>query len=415
MFRGDLILDGAKIRAAGPHLTEKADHDVDARKFLIAPGLINAHTHVANTLLRSVADDMDFGKFLETMFAFDARRTEQDLEAGALLGGAEMLLSGTTTFLDMYYGEDSVARACERLGMRGFLGWAVLDPEITTQKGVPVENARDFISRWKGNALVTPLVAPQGVYAGKAETWLAARDLAAREKTPVHYHLSETRFEVDQNQEKRGKRPPEWLDEIGFLGPNQVAAHGVWLTTAEIALLAKKGVAVTHCPSSNMKLACGGGGVAPVTELRAAGAVVALGTDSSTSNNGLSMLREMHLAGLVHKHQRHDATSLPAQVVLDMATVEGARALGQSGRLGALVPDHQADLVLYDLTHPSMLPTRAENAVSNLVYSASDEAVHTVYVAGRPVVEARRLTGISGDALMSEVETTTASLFTKTA
>ncbi|EQD36918.1 amidohydrolase, partial [mine drainage metagenome] len=144
VLRGDLILRGQRVEAVGVRLREGADEEVDARGFLLAPGLINAHTHVANALLRGLADDLDFPHFLERMFAVDARRVEKDIELGALLGGAEMLLSGTTSFLDLYYGEDAVARACGRLGIRGFFGWAVLDPDKTTQKGVPVENARGF-------------------------------------------------------------------------------------------------------------------------------------------------------------------------------------------------------------------------------------------------------------------------------
>jgi 5-methylthioadenosine/S-adenosylhomocysteine deaminase len=404
VFRGDVLFRGGVIEELAPSVRTKADHEVDAHGFLVAPGFLNAHTHIANTLLKGTADDRDFPKFLETMFALDAKRTEKDLEAGALLGAAEMLLGGTTGFLDMYYGEDAVARSCERLGIRGFLGWAVLDPEITTQKGVPVENAAAFIGRWKRSTRISPLVAPQGVYACRDETWLKAKELAEREKVLLHYHLSETRGEVQENEKKHGKRPPDWLDSLGFLGPRQVAAHGVWLTNREIELLARKQVAVAHCPSSNMKLASGGGGVAPVTELRAAGATVALGTDSSSSNNGLSMLREMHLTALVHKHHRHDAESLPAPVVLDMATREAARALGREKDLGSLAPGYRADLVLFDLHHPTLLPTRPENAVSNLVYSAQDDAVHSVYVDGEKVVEARRLVRAAWSQLVPEIE-----------
>ena len=187
------------------------------------------------------------------------------MEAGARVGIAEMLLSGTTSFLDLYYFEDAVARAVESLGIRGFLGWAVLDPELTTQKGVPVDNARAFIGRWKDHPRVSPLVAPQGVYVCGKETWLRSREVADAAGTLVHYHLSETRKEVHEHQTKTASRPVLWLEEIGFLGPHSVAAHAVWLTGKEIELLAGRGVGIAHCPSSNLKLASGG--VAPIVEL----------------------------------------------------------------------------------------------------------------------------------------------------
>ena len=368
---------------------EPADEVVDASGYAIVPGFVNAHTHVAMSLLRGIADDRELAGFLETLFAVDARRTEADVEAGARAGVAEMLLSGTTSFLDLYYFEDAVARAVESLGIRGFLGWAVLDPELTTQKGVPVDNARAFLERWKGHPRVSPLVAPQGVYVCGKETWLRAREVADQADALVHYHLAETRKEVNDHQAKTGRRPVVWLEEIGFLGPRSVAAHAVWLTGEEIELLARRQVGIAHCASSNLKLASGG--VAPVVELRAAGATVGLGTDSVASNNALSMLREMHVAGLVQKNQRWDATALSAQELLDFATLDGARLLGRASDLGSLEVGKRADFSLFRLDHPSLFPARPEAVVSHLAYSASDEAIDSVYVDGAPVVRHREL------------------------
>ena len=393
MVRGDLRVEGGRISSVGDGGNGPADEVVDASGFAIVPGFVNAHTHVAMNLLRGIADDRDLAGFLETLFAVDAHRTEADVEAGARAGVAEMLLSGTTSFLDLYYFEDAVARAVEALGIRGFLGWAVLDPELTTQKGVPVDNARRFIERWKDHPLVSPLVAPQGVYVCGKETWLRAKEVAEKEGTLLHYHLSETRREVHEHQDKTGRRPVVWLEEIGFLGPRSVAAHGVWLTGEEIDLLSRRSVGVAHCPSSNLKLASGG--VAPVVELRAAGATVGLGTDSVASNNSLSMLREMHLAGLVQKNQRWDASVLSAQELLDLATLDGARLLGRSHDLGSLEVGKQADFSLFRLDHPTLFPARPEAVVSHLAYSASEEAVDSVYVAGVPVVRHRSL--VRGD------------------
>jgi 5-methylthioadenosine/S-adenosylhomocysteine deaminase len=375
----------------------------------VVTGFINTHTHVAMSILRGIADDRDLSGFLEVLFSVDKLRTDADIEAGAAAGIAEMLLGGTTTFLDLYYGEDGVAQAADRLGIRAFLGWAVLDAELTTQKGIPVDNARHFIQRWQGKARITPLVAPQGVYVCSKETWLKSRDLAREFGTFCHYHLSETRREVHDHEAKTGLRPPLWLDAIGFLEDPSVAAHGVWLTRREIQLLSDHQVGIAHCPSSNMKLATGG--IAPVVELRAAGAHVGLGTDSAASNNSLSMLREMRLAGLLQKHHRWDAGALPAQTLLDMATLEGAWILRREADLGSLEAGKRADFFLLRLDHPTLLPARADTIVSHLAYSASEEAIDSVYVAGEAVVRRRELVREKWEGIRTHAEKSAGALW----
>ncbi|MCI4349554.1 MAG: amidohydrolase [Thermoplasmata archaeon] len=382
-------MDEGRFTSVGGRARTEGATIVEADGLALVPGFINTHTHVAMTLLRGLVDDRDLAGFLEVLFQVDARRTEADVEAGAAAGVAEMLLSGTTSYLDLYYFEDAIARASERLGIRSFLGWAVVDPELTTQKGAPLENARAFIERWKGRGRVTPLVAPQGVYVCNKETWLGARALADAAGTLCHFHLSETRKEVHEHEARTGRRPVVWLDEIGFLGPRNIAAHGVWLTRREIEILAARTVAVAHCPNSNLKLATGG--VSPVVELRAAGVTVGLGTDSAASNNALSMLREMHTAGLLQKHHLWDAAALPAQTLLDMATIEGAKALGREKDLGSIEVGKLADAVLVRLDHPTMLPARAEAIVGHIAYSASEEAIDSVYVGGECMVRGRTL------------------------
>ncbi len=389
VVRADVRFEGGRFTHVGPAAPRDGADVIDGRDLAVVPGFVNAHAHVAMGPLRGLADDVNLGGFLEALFRVDARRTEADVEVGARAGIAEMLLGGTTSFLDLYYFEDAVARATEALGARGYLGWAVLDDDKTTQKGSPLANARGFVERWASHATVRPLVAPQGVYVCSRETWLGARELAERHGTLVHYHLSETRREVHEHEAKTGRRPAIWLEEIGFLGPRQVAAHAVWLTGEEIALLGRRRVGIAHCASSNLKLASGG--VAPVVELRAAGATVGLGTDSVASNNSLSMLREMHVAGLVQKNQRWDAAALTAQELLDLATIEGAKLLGADGELGSIEVGKRADFSLVRLDHPSLVPARPEAIVSHLAYAAADEAIDAVFVEGQPVVRGRRL------------------------
>ncbi len=409
VVRGDLRIEDGAFTHVGPNAPRAGAELLDGRRFAAVPGFVNAHTHVAMAPLRGIADDVELGGFLDVLFRVDAHRTEADVEAGARVGVAEMLLGGTTSFLDLYYFEDAVARATEALGARGFLGWAVLDDDKTTQRGSPLANANGFLERWRQHPTVRPLVAPQGVYVCAEETWLGAKELAERDGTLVHYHLAETRREVHEHEARTGRRPGVWLEEIGFLGPRQVAAHAVWLTGEEIALLGRRGVGVAHCPSSNLKLA--GGGVAPVVELRAAGATVGLGTDSVASNNSLSIFREMHVAGLVQKNQRWDATALRAQELLDLVTVDGARLLGEAERLGSLEVGKRADLSLVRLDHPSLVPARPEAIVSHLAYSASDEAVDSVFVDGRPVVRERRLVHADWEQLRADAEAASETLW----
>jgi len=402
VVRADVRVDAGRFSHVGPRAPREGATVVEGHGFALVPGFVNTHTHVAMTPLRGVADDRDLAGFLETLFAVDAHRTEADVAAGARAGIAEMLLSGTTSFLDLYYFEDAIARAAEEIGVRAFLGWAVLDPEMTTQRGRPLDNAAGFLGRWQRHPLVTPLVAPQGVYVCGRETWLGAKELAERHGTFCHFHLAETRREVNEHQAKTGRRPAEWLGEIGFLAPGMVAAHAVWLTGHEIDLLARGGVGVAHCASSNMKLASGG--VAPIVELRAAGGRVGLGTDSVASNNSLSMLREMHVAGLAQKNHRWDAAALTAQELLDLATIEGAAVLGRAAEIGSIEVGKRADFSLVRLDHPTVLPARPEAIVSHLAYSASEEAIDSVYVGGTPVVRRRALVRADWEQIRSEAE-----------
>ena len=399
VLRGDLSVEDGVIAEVGT-VSAKADHEVDASGCIVMPGLINCHTHVAMSVMRGMADDLGLGPFLERTFAIDSRRKAKDIETGALLGCAEMARSGTTCFLDLYYSQDIIARSVEKAGMRAYLGWAVLDRELTTQKGDPIENCGQFMEQHADHPLITPVVAPQGVYVCSDETLLAARELAGRSRTLCHYHLSETRNEVYEYKKLKGKRPVEHLAEIGFLSGADVAAHCVWLTVNEVRELARHGVSAVHCPTSNMKLA--GGGVSPLPEMFESGMNVALGTDGCSSNNSLDMFLEMKFAALLQKSSRWDASVLPAQKALDLATVDAARSLGAQERIGSLEPGKRADLVIVDCRHPAMAPTTPENAVANLVYASPSKAVRDTMVDGKFVVRDGRFTAADEHKLAEE-------------
>jgi 5-methylthioadenosine/S-adenosylhomocysteine deaminase len=401
VFREDVLVDGDRIVEVGD-VKGKADDVLDAKDCIVMPGLINCHTHVAMALMKSVADDVRLEKFLDRTFAIDAKRTPEDIAVGATLGCLEMARTGTTTFMDLYYSEDAIAKSVEEVGLRGYLGWSVLDEQFTTQKGRPIDNCARFIRSHKGRPLIKPLVAPQGVYVCSDETLMQAKELAAKEGTFCHYHLSETRYEVYEYQKKKGKRPADHLADIGFFSKGDVAAHGVWLTMNEVRALAKAGVSVAHCPTSNMKLASGG--VAPLPEMFEHGVNVCLGTDSSSSNNSLDTFLEMKFASLLHKSFRWDATVVSAQKALDMATVDAAKALGAGKELGSIEPGKKADIVVIRCDTSGMAPTTPENAVSNLVYASPSSAVRDTIVDGRFVLKSGRIVTVDERLAVSGAE-----------
>ena len=386
VLRGDVLIDGKVVRKVG-EVSESADTEIDCQGCAILPGLINTHNHVANTLLRGVADDVPLEEMLQASFALDAKLTRRDVQVGALLGCLEMLRGGTTSFVDLFYWEDEVARAVREAGIRGFLAWVTLDEAFTTQRGNPVKNAAAFVRDHRAVDRVHPLIGVQGVYVCGEETFAAAREAAEHEGVMLHGHLSETRREVYDHMEKHGKRPVEWLEQIGFLGRDLLVAHGVWLTLHEVRVLGRHGVKVSHCPVSNMKLASGG--VAPVPEMRASDVTVSLGTDSPISNNGLDLFETMKVTSLLHKSTRWDARVLSAQECLDLATREGARALQSEDTLGSIEAGKTADLAVVDLRVPHLTPTTPDTVVANLVYAARAGDIRDVIVDGRLVLRDR--------------------------
>jgi 5-methylthioadenosine/S-adenosylhomocysteine deaminase len=401
VLKGDVLIEGDRITGVG-HVKSRPDETIDASGCIVMPGLINCHTHVSMALMRSVADDVKLEQFLDKTFAIDAKRTPEDVSIGAALGCLEMARSGTTTLLDFYYSEDVIAKAVEKIGLRGYLGWTVLDEKFTTQKGKPISNCENFIRAHKNKPLIKPIVSVQGVYVCSDETFMQARALAKKENTFCQYHLSETRYEVYEHKKKTGKRPVEHLADIGFLAKGDVAAHCAWITINEIRELAKAGVSVAHCPTSNMKLASGG--VAPVPEMLAEGVGVCLGTDGCSSNNSLDMFLEMKFASLLHKAQKWDATVLSAQKVLDMTTVDAARAIGAEKELGSIEAGKKADIVIVDAKKAAMVPTRQDNVVANLVYASPGHAVRDTIVDGRFVLRDGKIVNIDEAGVIAAAE-----------
>jgi len=405
---GDVLVEEGRIASVGSS-DLSADEVIDCTGCAVVPGLINLHNHVPNTLLRGVADDVPLEEMLPKAAAIDAKLTRRDVQVGALLGCVEMIRSGTTSFHDLFYWEDEVARAVRESGIRGFLSWVTLDESRTTQHGSPLKNAEAFVSKQKGDPLVTPSVGVQGVYAASEETCTKAKEIADRHQVRLHMHLSETRGEVEHHRKETGHRPIAWLEKIGFLGPGLTAAHCVWVTINEVRTLARHGVSVAHCPVSNMKLASGG--VAPVPEMLREGVVVGLGTDSPISNNAMDVFADMKIASLLHKATRWDARAMPAQAVLDLATIGAARALHVDSELGSIEVGKRADLAVVSLQGAHTTPFYPETLISQLVYSCRGSDVRATIVDGQILMADRVVRTVDEAEVVSRAQETARELF----
>ncbi|HEY3171706.1 MAG TPA: amidohydrolase family protein [Thermoanaerobaculia bacterium] len=368
----------------------RARRSIDARGRLVLPGLINAHTHTAMTLLRGVRDDVDLMTWLEKyMFPLEKRFvTREFVRWGARLACWEMIASGTTTFGDGYFFEEEVARAADEAGLRAVAGEGIFDAPTPDADDAAegLARAEKYLSDWSGHPRITPALAPHACYTVCPDTFKKAMQLAARFDAPVLTHLAESDGEVAMVCERHGTTPVRHLAALGLLGPSLTAAHCVRVDEEEIGLLAAGGVGAVHCPESNMKL---GSGVAPVTAMLAAGVRVGLGTDGAASNNDLDMIGEMGSAARLHKVATLDPTTAPARAVLRMATQGGAEALHMGERIGSLEAGKRADLILLDVSGPNALPLF--DPISHVVYSARSDAVETVIVDGAVLMDRRRL------------------------
>ncbi len=391
---GAVAVDGADIVGIGsPEEVARrfaGAETIDAGGDVVLPGLVNTHTHAPMVMYRGLADDLALMDWLQKyIFPAEARTVSPEMvRIGTRLAALEMIQSGTTTFADMYYFEEEVARTAKAAGMRGVLGETII--------GFPVADARTpqdalkrteaFIREFAGDDLVTPVPAPHSPYTVDEATLRAVRELASRYKVPILIHLAETEDEVHMIQQRYHMSSTAWLASLGFLGPDVVAAHGVWLTDDDIAILRRTGTSISHNPESNMKLASG---IAPVPRLLASGVTVGLGTDGAASNNDLDMFGAMRQAAFLHKVSSRDPQAVPAAVALEMATIGGARALGLERKIGSLEVGKRADLIVVSMTGARQTPMY--NPVSHLVYVTRGDDVRTTVVNGRVLMRDRRM------------------------
>lgn len=408
---GDLriIADGAvavadgRIRAVGPKSDLghwKAARTLNARGGLILPGLINTHTHAAMALFRGLADDLPLMTWLnDHIFPAEAKLTAEMVRIGTRLACAEMIRSGTTCFCDMYLFEAAVAEAASECEMRAVVGEVLYD--FPSPNYGELENGFDYtrrmLERWRGDPLINVAVEPHSPYLCQSELLQRAARLAADYNVPLVIHLSETRSEVAQIQEKYQATPVGHLARLGILSPRLVACHAVVLTDDDIRLLKNGEVKVSHNPESNMKLASG---VSPVPDLLAAGICVGLGTDGCASNNDLDLFAEMDTAAKLHKVQRLDPTAVDALAVLRMTTIDAARVLGLERDIGSIETGKLADLIVVDTNKPHLTPMY--HPISHLVYAARGSDVCHSVINGRVVMEDRQMRSMDMDKVMDE-------------
>jgi 5-methylthioadenosine/S-adenosylhomocysteine deaminase len=402
---GAVAIDGTKIVAVDtPEVIARrfsAADVVRADGAVVMPGLINTHGHAAMVMYRGLADDLALMDWLQKyIFPAEAKTVSPELvRVGTRLAALEMIQSGTTLYTDMYYFEEEVARATKQAGMRGVLGQTVIGFPVADAK-TPAEalaRAEAFMNAFNHDPLIVPTVAPHSMYTVDAETLTATRDLARKFGVPLLTHLAETEDEVTQSLEKHHLTPAAYFDSLGFWDTPAVAAHAVHMTDADIAILQRHGVGLSHNPESNMKLASG---TAPVMKCLKAGMAVGLGTDGAASNNDLDMFEAMRQTAFLHKLVDKDPTAASAQTVLEMATLGGAKALGMADRLGSLEPGKLADLIVVAMRSARQTPMY--NPVSHLVYVTRGDDVRTTIVNGRILMRDRRVLTLDAPAVLAE-------------
>lgn len=401
---GAVAVKGDTIVAVGP-LSELAKSFVANKTIkrpsgLILPGLINAHTHAAMNLFRGLADDLPLKTWLEDhIFPAEARLTSELVALGTELACAEMIRCGTTSFVDMYLFEDSVASVVDRVGLRAWLGEGVFDfPSPSFSSGEEaLKEAERLMDKWKGHPRVTITVDPHTPYTCRPELLRNSQKLAEARDALIVIHLAETEWENAEIRRLCGVSPVKHLDRLRLLGDQLLAIHCVSLSEDDISLLAQRDVRVVHCPESGLKLASG---VAPVPELLKAGVTVALGTDGAASNNDLDLMSEMDTAAKLHKGLKKDPTLISAPEAFSMATIWAAKALHRED-LGCLRRGSMADLAVVDMNQVHLRP--CYNPISLLVYVARNGDVQDVMVAGRMIMEDRMLTTIDEGRLLERL------------
>jgi len=403
---GAVAVRGDTIVAVGPRAELEARYEsrqvIDARNSLILPGFVNGHTHVPMTLFRGLHDDVTLNDWLyKYIFPAEARNVnEAFVRWGTRLAAAEQIRGGVTTFADMYYFEDAVAEESKAAGLRGVLGetWIDFPAPDNKSEAQMFDYTEKFLKRWEGDPLIHAAVAPHSIYTCSRKTLQDASALARKYHAPILIHVAEMKKELDDSEKQNGVSPVQYLERVGVLGPDVVAAHCIFVDEADRKLLAQRNVGCVHNPSSNMMLASG---VAPVSEMRTAGVAVGLGTDGPAgSNNDLDLMEEIDLAAKLAKITKMNPLALNALAVVEMATIDGARALHMEKEIGSLEQGKKADVILISLDEPNAVPMY--DIYAQIAYALKGSDVKTVMVGGRVLMRDRKLLTVNEDEAMAK-------------
>ncbi len=403
---GAIAVSGDSIVAVGPREEIEANYQapqtIDARGKLILPGFINGHTHVPMTLFRGLHDDVTLNDWLyKYIFPAEAKNVNEDfVRWGTRLAAAEQIRSGVTTFADMYYFEDAIAEETRKAGMRGVLGetWIDFPTPDNKDRAAMLEYTEKFLRKWQGDPLIHAAVAPHSIYTCSQKTLQDSAALARKYHAPILIHVAEMKKELDDSLKNNHATPVQYLERIGVLGPDVVAAHCIYVDEVDRKILAEHHVGCVHNPSSNMMLASG---VAPVPEERAAGIAVGLGTDGPAgSNNDLDLMEEIDLAAKLAKITEMTPTALSAKAVVEMATIDGARALHMENEIGSLEKGKKADLIIISLDEPNAVPMY--DIYAQVAYALKASDVGTVMIGGRLVMKDHKLLTVDQEAAIAK-------------
>jgi len=410
--KSSLLIQNDKIVEISDKLSvNDADEVINASGKVLIPGLVNTHTHLSMTLMRGLADDMPLDTWLNNyIWPVEAELNPEYCYAGALVACAEMIRSGTTCFNDMYFYMDHVAKAADEAGLRGIISHGMIDFGDEDKRRQEFKESIRIIKKCHntGNGRIQVAFGPHSPYTCSQELLSQVKRKASKYGVRIHIHVSETQKEVFDILEAHGKRPFEYLDELGFLGSEVTAAHAVWLSKNEIDIIKHSEVKLSHNPSSNMKLSSG---VSPVSGLLNKDVCVSIGTDGPASNNNMDMFEEMKITALLQKVTTMDPTVLNAEEVFKMATINGAKSLGLEDQIGSIEVGKKADITLIDARSPQLTPFR--NPISHIVYSANGGNVDTVICNGEILMKNRKLLTLDENMILEAAQNASEELLSK--